>query len=123
MEDSIINKIIQKENQLLDKADPLSILVDLIDDEFIEIGSSATEYNKTAVVEWLKSNDQSERTGSSFKAHQLSEGLILLTYISSIKDTPISETKYAIRSSIWRLRDDQWRMIFHQGTPMKQPYL
>ncbi|KTD11815.1 hypothetical protein Lgra_1273 [Legionella gratiana] len=119
MEDSIINKIIQQEKKLLDKTDSLSILVDLIDDEFIEIGSSATEYNKTAVVDWLKSNDQSERTGSSFKAHQLSEDMILLIYISSIKDTPISETKYATRSSIWRLRDNRWRMIFHQGTPIK----
>lgn len=119
MENSIINTIIQQEKQLLDKTDSISILVDLIDDEFIEIGSSAIEYDKTKVVDWLKSNDQSERVGSSFKTHQLSEDMILLTYISSIKDTPSSETKYAVRSSIWRLRDNQWRMIFHQGTPMK----
>ncbi|KTD40120.1 DUF4440 domain-containing protein [Legionella parisiensis] len=119
MEDSIINKIIQQEKKLLDKTDTLSTLIDLIDDEFIEIGSSANEYNKTAVVDWLKSNDQSKRSGSSFKTRQISDDVILLTYISAIKDTPNSEIKYAARSSIWRLRDNQWRMIFHQGTPMK----
>jgi len=45
--------------------------------------------------------------------------MILLTYISSIKDTPLAESKQAMRSSIWRLTDGQWRMVFHQGTPMK----
>lgn len=119
MEDSLTNLIIKLEEQLLEKTDSLTNLIDLIDDEFIEIGSSANEYNKKAVAEWLKSNDQSERTGSLFKAQQLSEDMILLTYISSIKDTPVSETKQAARSSIWRLRNNKWRMIFHQGTPIK----
>ena len=115
----IIDLIVKKEKQLLDKVDPPEILAKLIDNEFLEIGSSATIYDKTEVVRWLKSNDQSIRVGTAFKAHLLSEGVILLTYISTIKDKPNTESKQAMRSSIWRLAEDQWRMVFHQGTPIK----
>lgn len=119
MEDTIVSQIIKQEVQLLDKSDSLEVLAELIDNEFIEVGSSAVIYNKAEVMRWLASNDQSERVGTSFKAHQLSESIILLTYVSTIKDTPVSKSKQAIRSSIWRLIDSQWRMVFHQGTPIK----
>jgi glyoxylase I family protein len=119
MLDMVVNQIIKQEIQLLDKVDALDVLAELIDNEFIEIGSSATVYDKTEVMRWLASDDQSERIGTSFKAHPLAENIILLTYISTIKDTPIAESKQAMRSSIWRLTDGQWRMVFHQGTPLK----
>jgi hypothetical protein len=119
MNSKIANQLIKQEQQLLDKTDALDLLADLIDDEFIELGSSSIIYDKAGVLRWLASADQSERIGTSFKAQELSEDVILLTYISSIKDTPDSETKKAMRSSIWRLRNDHWRMIFHQGTPLK----
>ncbi len=120
MEDAIVSQIIKQEVQLLDKIDSVEVLAELIDNEFIEVGSSAVIYDKAEVMRWLASNDQSERVGTSFKAHQLSESIILLTYVSTIKDTPASKSKQAIRSSIWRLTDGQWRMVFHQGTPMKE---
>ncbi len=119
MLDTVVNQIIKQEIQLLDKVDALDVLAELIDNEFIEIGSSATVYDKAEVIRWLASDDPSERTGTSFKAHPLAENIILLTYISSIKDTQVAESKQAMRSSIWRLSDGQWRMVFHQGTPLK----
>ncbi len=121
MLDTVLNQIIKQEIQLLDKVDALDVLAELIDNEFIEIGSSATVYDKAEVMRWLASGEESERTGTgtSFKAHPLAENIILLTYISSIKDTPVADSKQAMRSSIWRLTDGQWRMVFHQGTPLK----
>ena len=119
MQDTIINQIIKQETQLLDKVDSLDVLADLIDNEFMEIGSSAVVFDKAEVMRWLASDDQSERIGASFEARQLAENIILLTYISAIKDTPVAESKLAVRSSIWRLTDGQWRMVFHQGTPLK----
>ena len=80
---TIINQIIKQEVQLLDKVDSLEVLAELIDNEFIEIGSSAVIYDKAEVMRWLASDDQSERIGTSFKAHPLAENIILLTYISS----------------------------------------
>jgi hypothetical protein len=119
MNDAIVSQIIKQEVQLLEKVDSLDIIADLIDNEFIEIGSSAVIYDKAEVIRWLASDDQSERIGTSFKAHLLAENIILLTYMSSIKDTPLGESKQAMRSSIWRLTGGKWRMVFHQGTPMK----
>lgn len=119
MLDPVVNQIIKQEIQLLDKVDAPDVLAELIDNEFIEIGSSATIYDKAEVIRWLASDDPSERTGTSFKAHPLAENIILLTYISNIKDTPVADSKQAMRSSIWRLTDGQWRMVFHQGTPLK----
>ena len=119
MLDSIVNQIIKQEIQLLDKVDALDVLAELIDNEFIEIGSSAAVYDKAEVIRWLASDDQSEHSGTSFKAYPLAENIILLTYISIIKNTSVVDSKQAIRSSIWRLSDGQWRMVFHQGTPLK----
>lgn len=119
MQETIIDHIIKQEVQLLDKVDSPEILASLIDNEFIEIGSSAVVYDKAEVMRWLVSDDKSERIGKAFKAYTLAENIILLTYISIIKDTPIAESKQAMRSSIWRLTDGQWRMVFHQGTPLK----
>lgn len=119
MKDEIVSQIIKQEVQLLDKVDSLDVLAELIDNEFIEIGSSAVIYDKTEVIRWLASDDQSERIGTSFKAHPLAENIILLTYMSSIKDTPLAESKQAMRSSIWRLTGGKWRMVFHQGTRIK----
>lgn len=119
MQNTIINQIIKQETQLLDKIDSPDVLAELIDNEFIEIGSSTVIYDKTEVLRWLKSDVQSKHIGTSFKAHPLAENIILLTYISRIKDTPLTESKQTMRSSIWRLTGGKWRMVFHQGTPMK----
>lgn len=119
MDDTIVNQIIKQEIQLLDRVDSLEILSKLIDNEFIEVGSSTVVYDKSEVMRWLASDDQSECTGTAFKAYTLAENLILLTYISITKDTPVAESKQAMRSSIWRLTDGQWHMVFHQGTPLK----
>ena len=119
MLDTVINRIIKLEMQLLDKVDELDVLADLIDNEFIEIGSSAAVYDKAEVMRWLATDDQSECIGTLFQAYPLAENVILLTYISTIKDKSIAESKQARRSSIWRLADGRWRMVFHQGTPLK----
>lgn len=113
----LFNLIISQEKQLLERTDPIEVLCELIDDEFMEIGSSSTIYDKAEVVRWLSSEDRSTRTGMQFKAKQLCDDIILLTYISCIKEQNCSEKKQALRSSIWRQTQGQWRMVFHQGTP------
>lgn len=119
MKDTTMNQIIKQEVQLLDKVDSLDVLGELIDDEFIEVGSSAEVYDKVEVMRWLASEDTSERVGTAFKAYPFADNIILLTYMSTIKNTPVAENKQAMRSSIWRLTDGRWRMVFHQGTPLK----
>ena len=118
-QDAVFSRIIQQETQLLVRTDPLDILSDLIDDEFVEFGSSGTIYDKTDIIDWSASDDPSERAGQQFKARYLSDDVILLTYISSIKENPSAVSKQALRSSIWRSTEGRWRMVFHQGTPIR----
>ncbi len=117
--EDIINHIIKQEKRLLDKTESLKSLSALLDDEFIEIGSSAKLFNKADVIEWLKSDDKSIRLGTEFAGKIISENVILLTYISNIQDTGEAPIKTALRASIWRKNsENEWKMIFHQGTPI-----
>lgn len=112
-----IEHIITQEKRLLDRIELQKNLCSLIDDEFIEIGSSATSYNKSDVIQWLSIEDQSIRSGTDFLARSLANNLVLLTYTSHIQDAPGAPVKKALRSSIWRKQDDIWQIVFHQGTP------
>ena len=113
-----IEHIITQEKRLLDRTELEKNLSTLIDDEFIEIGSSATHYNKTDVIQWLSTEDQSLRSGTDFLAKLLENHLVLLTYTSHIQNAPGTPVKTALRSSIWRKQNDIWQMVFHQGTPI-----
>lgn len=119
MNETIFNHIIQLEIQLLERVDSPTILAELIDEEFMEIGSSSSTYDKAEVERWLSSDDVRKHSGSSFQGRFLSDTVILLTYVSTLKDAPLSENKPTMRSSIWRLIDERWKMVFHQGTPLK----
>jgi glyoxylase I family protein len=118
LSNAIIDHLIAQEKRLLDRQESQKNLSTLIDDEFIEIGSSATHYNKEDVIEWLSTNDQSIRSGTNFSAKLLANDLVLLTYTSHIQNTPEAQVKKALRSSIWRKQKNNWQMVFHQGTPI-----
>lgn len=82
----------------------------LLADEFVEFGSSGRIYDKKQIIELLQEEQgqSRQRTVSDFSARQLATDVVLLTY-------RIVETR-TIRSSIWKLTNGQWRMVFHQGT-------
>ena len=85
-------------------------VADLLADDFTEIGSSGPVYNKQQIIDRLR---RERRTGPQatlrdFSARRLAADLILVNY--SIVE---SQT---IRSSIWKLTDGRWQMVFHQGT-------
>ena len=117
LSNATIDHLIAQEKRLLDRQESQENLSTLIDDEFIEIGSSATHYNKADVIQWLSTNDQSIRSGTDFSAKLLANDLVLLTYTSHIQNTPEALVKKALRSSIWRKQKENWQMVFHQGTP------
>ena len=115
---AITNLIIKQEKQLFLRKDPIHVLTDLIDDEFMEIGSSAQLHDKAEVIRWFKKAESLDIQGIHFKAKFLSGDVILLTYISVTREQDLDKTKQALRSSIWRNVEGSWRMVFHQGTPI-----
>ncbi len=91
----------------------------LIADEFIEIGKSGKVWNKSDLIEVLINETSTEITMTDFSLSPLSENLMLVIYtaIQSTKDgSPDVKSK---RSSIWKLFDNDWKIIFHQGTIIK----
>lgn len=85
----------------------------LLADEFFEIGSSG--------VMWYKSDGIAEEglgivrmTLSHFELHLLSEDIALVTYRIFNED----KKQHTLRSSIWKYRNGEWKMYFHQGTPI-----
>jgi hypothetical protein len=83
----------------------------LLADEFIEFGSSGRIYDKRQTIELLQQEQggrDTQPTITDFSARRLSADVILLTY-------RVVENR-TIRSSIWKLADGEWRMVFHQGT-------
>jgi len=90
------------------RASPAEVAM-LLADEFIEFGSSGRIYDKQEIIRLLQQEQGGTQcTLADFSARKLAADVALVTY-------RVVESR-TIRSSIWRLEDGRWRMVFHQGT-------
>jgi len=55
----------------------------------------------------------------NFEFREVATGVVLLTYFARTTDD--AGTRASLRSSLWKLVDGRWRMLFHQGTPTDIP--
>jgi hypothetical protein len=88
----------------------------LLADEFVEIASSGEIFNKKQIVEALQNETPTQRSLSEFKSTMLSDNIALVTYRASRGASSGERPVHTLRSSIWRLNDGWWQMVFHQGT-------
>ncbi|HZD49036.1 MAG TPA: nuclear transport factor 2 family protein [Silvibacterium sp.] len=96
------------------------IVASMLADEFQEFGSSGQVYSKDQIIAELQSESPRSITMQGFRAQLLSNEIALVTYRSrriehdgAAAESPTAEF---LRSSIWVLRDNQWKVLFHQGT-------
>ena len=83
----------------------------LLHPDFMEIGSSGRVWTRDAMMMALE-EDPGERTDIEILgADRIGTGAVLLTYRS------YARTGTVLRSSLWVLDGDRWRLRFHQGTP------
>jgi len=94
---------------------------ELLADEFVEFGSSGRVYSKRDAVEGLAHAPTVRITLSDFEAKLLAPGVALATYRAVKHDEPRGQMKHSLRSSIWKLLDGRWQVVFHQGTPTAAP--
>jgi hypothetical protein len=92
----------------------------LLADEFIEFGSSGRVFDRQEIIDNLQAEPQIRRSLVDFKTLPLAPGLVLATYHAVTHGGPGESPIYSLRSSIWKLIDDRWRMVFHQGTLSKE---
>ncbi len=95
---------------------------ELLADDFVEFGMFGKIYSKQDFVELLPNSEEEkfERyRASNFEAKTIAHDTVLLTYKASIEFLKTNETILTLRSSIWQNRNQNWQMIFHQGTVIK----
>ncbi|MBN1668678.1 MAG: DUF4440 domain-containing protein [Anaerolineales bacterium] len=89
----------------------------LLADAFLEIGSSGKLYDKTQIVAALQVEPDVRFSLEDFRVRELAPHVVLAIYRTS--RTTGDEMKWALRSSIWKLAEGRWQMVFHQGTPVE----
>jgi hypothetical protein len=89
----------------------------LLAEEFVEFGSSGRVYDKRGVIDLLRGEDPVQLAMSDFTARRLAETVVLVTYRSTRHGPADAPAARSLRSSIWKLIEGQWQMVFHQGTP------
>ncbi|KQY31870.1 hypothetical protein ASD32_04595 [Rhizobium sp. Root483D2] len=90
---------------------------ELLDADFTEFGSSGAVYTRAGIIAALVAEAAEAGPAvrsENYRLTRLSETVALLTYETA------RENRRVLRSSIWRCTKGQWRMAFHQGTPMKE---
>ena len=84
---------------------------DVISEGFKEIGSSGRVYCKSDYLDSLNAKGTApDYQIYDFEITMLAENIILASYKSRLKEA------FALRSSIWKKEDDNWKLTFHQGT-------
>ena len=90
----------------------------LIADEFVEIGASGNTFGKAEVMSSLPDESGVTFEASEVKVKMLSLTVGLVTYATArTSDESVRRSK---RASIWVKTGEQWQMIYHQGTLMKE---
>ncbi|ETX00291.1 MAG: hypothetical protein ETSY1_11720 [Candidatus Entotheonella factor] len=90
----------------------------LLAEGFVEFGSSGRVYDREATIEALRDEPLMQRSLTQFKTLVLAPGVVLVTYHARRQrlDGRQGPLEGSLRSSIWKLMDGRWQMIFHQGT-------
>jgi hypothetical protein len=116
---SLFNHLIDAERQLLEPEvrQSANALDALLDDDFIEIASNGTVFNKFQVLTRLPTEVVPQFYNQNFKGRMLSDDIAQLSYQAAYRRSARAEFNYSIRMSLWRYTDTSWKMVFHQGTP------
>jgi hypothetical protein len=89
----------------------------LLAEEFIEFGSSGRVFNKQQIINTLTAESPVRLSLNDFKALPLGPDVVLTTYRAVRYGAPGEQPVYSLRSSVWRMLDGRWQIVFHQGTP------
>ena len=87
---------------------------DLLAEDFGEFGSSGKIYDKEIQLSPVTEHgcDEIQFNIVGFEVIELTDCLVQTRYKTEHKQTG----KKSLRSSLWRLENNQWRLFFHQGT-------
>ena len=84
---------------------------------FVEFGSSGRIYDKQSMIHALtQAASMEDYQVDDFAVVTESEDTALATYTCKIRSSGSDLVRSSNRSSLWKLLDGRWQMVFHQGT-------
>jgi hypothetical protein len=89
----------------------------ILDEDFMEIGSSGKIYNKQDTINVTFREINAQLPLAQFSIKLLAASVILINY-RSVQYSIEGIKKEALRSSIWIKKNNSWKIVFHQGTPL-----
>lgn len=121
MDESLKQRLFALELELLAPATRASVarLSALLDEAFVEFAASGRRIDRQALLQELPAEAGAVRYRAfDLQAWLPAPDLAQLRYRSERRDGDDAPVRHALRSSLWRRRDGEWRMLFHQGTPI-----
>jgi hypothetical protein len=120
MKDNLTQKLHDLELELLkpDVRTSYEKLDELLDNDFVEYGSSGNKYTKEMILDRLPSSMPLKYKLSDFEIVQLSENFVQTRFKTDRENEDGSHT-ISLRTSIWKNTDSNWKMFYHQATPLK----
>ena len=106
LEQSLLDPKVRQDREAVSK---------LLVEDFTEFGSSGRIFDKQAILTQLAEEVPSSLVLTDFCCDLLAHSVALVTYRVHRKSAS-GERISSLRSSIWTLEADCWRMRFHQGT-------
>jgi hypothetical protein len=89
----------------------------ILESEFVEFGSSGKVYKYTeGDVFDAKPNKNIIFEIQNYSLKQLASDVVLLIYKVKKTDLSTKKEELSLRSSIWRKKHDEVKIVFHQGT-------
>lgn len=112
----LMDKIEQLERKLLQPMARHSkkTLEHLIANDFREVGQSGKRYGKQEVLKALLQESSRDFKAQYFEVKQISSSVCMVWYYTQENGGKV------FRTSLWKLQQDKWQMIFHQGTPIQK---
>ena len=114
---TVEKNIIENELKLLEKniRNNKEELKKLISNDFIEFGSSGSIYTFFETIDLLpRESKEINYRIITMETKILSKNIIMVLYTIEIN------TIITNRCSIWQNKDNEWKIIFHQGTKAKE---
>jgi hypothetical protein len=123
MNDEAKELLIRRETEIYStyQRGDLDAIASVLADDFREIGSSGMFYSKADVLEAMKGVQVLEFQLDRFHVLPLSERQAIVMYVCSVRRVMDGQERSdrALRSSTWVRRKNEWRLVFHQATPLQ----
>src|SRR5262249_1544706 len=93
----------------------------LLHPDFFELGQSGTVWSRQQTIDRLAQDPPMEGSLTDLSVRPIAADVTLVTYRAVGRDPASGNEWHSLRSSVWKLTDGRWQVIFHLGTPTRAP--